>query len=61
MIKHKEESGPQKGHDNVLQPREGKKKKKQYMKLYDYTLWMTFKPSVCDEIPSVFPATAQAR
>lgn len=55
------ESGSQKAHDNALQPRERRGEKKTYMKLFDYTLWMTFKPSVCDEIPSVFPATAQAR
>lgn len=40
------ESGPQKAHDNALQPRERMKIKKQHMKLFHYTLRMTFKP-VC--------------
>lgn len=51
------ESRPQKAHDNVLQRERGKN----YMKLFDYTRWLTFKPRVCDEIPSVYPATTRAR
>lgn len=55
------ESGPQKAHDNALQPRERMKEKKktvhETISLHTSNDFQT----QCDEIASVFPAIAQAR